>query len=565
MLKSLYIKDYALIDEINIDFKPGLNIITGETGAGKSILIDALNLLLGVRASSELVRKGAVKALVEGIFDVSANKKVKKAVEDADLDLTDELILRREISSKSNNRCFINDTPVTLQTLKEFGNLLVDLHGQHEHQSLLRTETHIDFIDEYAGCENELQKYQSLLIELKNLHLKLIELAEKESELKEKREFYKFQIREIDAVNPQENEDAEIEQELKILENYEKLLLTASQAANLLYEDENSIQDKLQYVIKSLKDAAKIDNKFIELINELETALLNISDAGRTLSNYGSSIELDPQKLELSRQRLIELNRIKKKYGGTINSVIEHRKKIGELFELSDDVDVHKENLIASINNLKLDVAAAAKILSTKRKKVFNDIKKGVEETLKQLGIQYAKFEIKNIHNETNQTLGLPIEGKYLEYNEKGIDNIEFFISANKGEDLKPLAKTASGGEISRIMLSLKTILAKNDKLPLLIFDEIDTGVSGQIAQKVGKALKELAAFHQIIAITHLPQIAGLADFHFLVEKVYSNNRTSTSIKLLNSEEQIREVAKLMSGEVITDASIKGAKELMGI
>lgn len=566
MLKSLYIKDYALIELLNIEFRSGLNIITGETGAGKSILIDAMGLLLGERASGDVIRKGASKAIVEGIFDVSNNKKISKFLDDIEIDYYDELIMRRELSLKGN-RCFINDSPVALNIIKEAGYLLVDLHGQHEHQSLLRPEMHIEFLDDFSNNDTLFEKYTLAINQLNRIQKELRELRERESILKEKKELYSFHIRDIDNISPLEDEDNQISEELKILENSEKLLELTSSIYALIYENEDSAYDSLAKIKTQLDELNGIDKSFSEIVQEAASALSIVDDIKSFVRNYNSKIDIDPQKLDSLRNRLASINSLKKKFGGSVKSILEYRKKIGNEFELAESFE---ENILAIQNNLTKQRELCGKIaseLSETRKKSAKQLSKNVIEELSSLGISNANFDVQIMHLQNHNGSGnfVLIDNVEYLYDSSGIDKVEFYISTNLGEDLKPLAKVASGGEVSRVMLALKSSLAKNDKLPLLIFDEIDTGVSGRIAQKVGVALKSLAKFHQIIAITHLPQIAGLGDVHFMVEKNDIAGRVVSSIKMLTAEERIREVAKLMSGEEITDSSLKSARELMGI
>lgn len=564
MLKSLEIKDYALIDHIQIEFEKGLNIITGETGAGKSILIDAMSLLLGERASVEVIRKGAQKSFVEGIFEVEGNKKVKELLAENDIEFLPELIVRREISLKGSNRCFINDSPVPLNLIKELGDLLVDLHGQHEHQSLLRTETHIDFVDDFSSNERLLREYQELYHLLKRKRAELDELRAKETSLKEKKEIFEFQINEIDSVNPQPDEDGLLIEELNILENSEKLLLLSDEIYNLIYESDNSVNDLLGEVKHKLSQLSAIDKSMLEAEGECESALTIIKELASAIRSYKSKIDIDPKEVETKRERLAAINLLKKKYGGTLQKVIEHREKIGNEFNLAENFSEEIIKYEKEIRELQKSAGEAALKLSESRKKSAKKIETEVRKVLSQLGITEPQFEVR-IKSQTSDESGdfILVNSKKFSYTEKGIDEVEFYISTNPGEDLKPLVKVASGGEISRIMLSLKTILAKSDKLPLLIFDEIDTGISGRIAQKVGKALRKLADYHQIIAITHLPQIAAMANQHFVVEKLQIDNRSVSQIRKLNEEDHIKEVAKLLSGEKLTDASIQSAIQLI--
>ncbi|MCW8811893.1 MAG: DNA repair protein RecN [Chlorobium sp.] len=565
MLKSFEVKDYALIEHISVELGSGLNIITGETGAGKSILIDAMSLLLGERASTEVVRKGAQKSFVEGIFNVKGNKKVKSLIEESNVEFSDELIIRREISLKGSNRCFINDTPVNLNLVKDVGNLLVDLHGQHEHQSLLRTETHIDYLDEFGNYQELLQQYKSLYPELLTKEYELKELKEKESIIKEKKDFYSFQIKEIDNISPREDEEDKIIEELKILENSEKLAELTSQIYSLLYESDNSVQDALSKVRNHLQKLSEIDKTFSDAFSESDSALAQVEDISNLVRSYNSKLNLNSEEVEEKRERLGAINLLKKKYGGSVKSILEYRKKIGEEFELAENFAGKIKDLSEHIFELRKRAGNLAKKISNHRTQTAKVVKKGIESTLKELGIPEPDFQTEIKNNLAEKDKGINIDGKFYNATSKGIDEVEFFISTNPGEDLKPLAKVASGGEVSRIMLALKSTLAKNDKLPLLIFDEIDVGVSGRIAQKVGNALKNLASFHQVISITHLPQIASLADHHYSIEKIAQNERVISSIKKLPESERITEIAKLLSGEKITEASLKSARELIGI
>ncbi len=564
MLKSLYIKDYALIEEIEIEFHGGLNIITGETGAGKSILIDAMGLLLGDRASSEVVRKGAIKSIVEGIFDIRGHQKVISLLSENEIDIYDDLIVRREISVKGTNRCFLNDSPVSLSLIKDIGNYLVDLHGQHEHQSLLRISTHIELVDEFARNESMLNNYKQNLILLKKEIIKYEELVSKENALKEKYELYSFQLKEINEVDPQPDEEEALEKELNLLENSEQLIELSEEIYHLLYEEENSVHDRINYIKNRIAELTRIDSSVSDKLNEIESASIIIAEVSNFFRSYKDKIDIDPERLENIRQRLNAFKLLKKKYGGSIHSVLEYRDKIAAEIQTTENFSSLKEELLKKIESLRKECGLLSIALSEARKKVIPKIKKEIEQALKNLGIPNSNFQVKiereRLENDNNYLL---IDQERTGYNERGIDKIEFFISTNLGEDPKPLTKVASGGEISRIMLALKSILAKSDRLPILIFDEIDTGISGSIAQKVGFALKELASSHQIIAITHLPQIAGLADHHYAVEKKKSNGRIISTIKILNDDEKLREVAKLISGEEITEAALDGARELM--
>ncbi len=573
MLKTLSIKNYALIDSAEKEFSSGLNIITGETGAGKTILIDALNLVLGDRASTETIRKGAEKAVVEATFSVASNKKVKTFLAEHELDVTDDVILRREISSKGQTRCFVNDTPVSVAQLKEVGNYLVDLHGQHEHQSLLRKETHIDLLDDFGGLEGIVAEYRKSYDSLQELFSTFDDLRQKERLLKERKDLYEFQIKEIDAVNPQPGEEATLETELRILENAEKLFATTSQLYQIFYEGEGAVFDQLVKARNQLEDLATIDKTFEEARNECSSAVAIVDELTKLLQNYNAKIEFNPERLEQIRERLGQLSLLKKKYGGSIDSIIQQREQLQKEFSIAENFESTLQKLEADIESERRRCSAAAQRLSTKRHEMTGNIAKSVVAELTKLGIPNARFEIA-VENRVLDNSKVGVDGQRVfvklgkdsyESTPQGIDFVEFFLSTNVGEDLKPLVKVASGGEVSRIMLALKSILAKSDRLPSLVFDEIDVGISGRVAQAVGKSLKNLSQFHQIVAITHLPQIASMADTHFVVEKAESHGRTTSRLRKLDDDECVREVAKLMSGEEITEAGLEGARELMGL
>lgn len=567
MITTLYIKHYALIDELSVEFEPGLNVVTGETGAGKSIIIDALSLLLGERADPDAVRKGADRAIVEGAFAVGGNAALCTHLRAQEIEGGNTLIVRREVSAKGQSRCFVNDSPASITVLKEIGRLLVDLHGQHEHQSLLRPETHIKLIDEFGGLEGLLEEYRASYRRLQDLTASLEDLRSREQQLKERRDLFEFQIQEIDRIDPRPGEEDTLGDALNILENAEKLFAATERLHQLLYESENAIHDQLILVRNQLGDLAGIDGKFEEARNEAASAAAIVQELAKFLQQYNSRVEFTPERLEEIRNRLGQLALLKKKYGGSIEAILAHRRKIGTEFQLAENYEREIAAREEEITGERTVCSAAAQRLSAKRREVARKIDRLAVKALASLGISNAMFETVITTRTFAGGHGSFVEmGRdALAITPDGVDIVEFFLTTNVGEDLKPLVKVASGGEISRIMLALKTILAKSDRLPLLIFDEIDAGISGRIAQVVGQNLKLLSQYHQIVAITHLPQIAGLADSHFAVEKIEDGRRAFTQMRKLTLEERVVEIAKLMSGEEITQAGLDGARELMGI
>ena len=569
MLKTLLIKNYALIEHLSVEFSGGLVIITGETGAGKSIIIDALGLVLGERASVETVRTGADKAVVETVFDVAGNARVRTLLAANALDVADELIVRREVSAKGQSRCFINDSPVALALMKQVGELLVDLHGQHEHQSLLRVETHCGVLDDFGGLDGMVREYHAAYSRLRALVTEREELRQREQYLREQRAFHLFQAQEIDAVAPRTGEEEQLETELRILENSEKLFGATSELYTLLYEGDRSIHDLLVVARNQLHALAEIDKQFADAARECGSAEAVVGELAKFIQSYNARVEFAPDRLDELRERIGSLSFLKKKYGGSLETLLVRREEIAKELALAENFEEIIGRLTLELDNARAGCATLAGRLSAKRHETARKIDRVIVQELAKLGIPQARFStrITQVERETKSPPDDSVmRGRTaVALNARGFDQVEFHISTNVGEDERPLSRVASGGEISRIMLALKSILAKTDRLPVLIFDEIDVGVSGRIAQAVGAALKNLAGFHQVIAITHLPQIAGFAETHFAVTKSEEGGRTSTHLRQLTLEEQVREVARLISGAEVTETGLAGARELMGL
>ncbi len=565
MLQSLYVRDYALIEELEMEFGSGLNIITGATGAGKSILIGALSMILGERANTDVVRGDAKKAVVEGIFDDADTERIRSVLEENAIETgpLPRVILRRRITERGS-RGFVNDTPATLDVMRAVAAELIDLHGQHEHQSLLHTETHLRLLDSFGGLGGLVEHYQEKRQRVADLVAEREQLANRERELRQQKELYEFQIEEIDEVDPQPGEEEELEAERRVLENAEQLYSSTRGLYEMLFEDENAVHDQLVVARNDLQDLARIDDAFEEQVDEIETAQIIVSELANFLQDYNAHIEFDPERLEAIRQRTTELEKLKRKYGGTLEAVLEHRREIGEQYELAQDFEGNLERLDEEICEAQADLTDVALRLSDKRREVAARIEDAILDELATLGMPDSQFEVRFTRQEEPDGWIRPgdAEARYRAF-QKGVDQVEFFISTNVGVAPRPLAEVASGGEISRIMLALKTILAKSERLPILVFDEIDVGISGDMARRVGESMHALARYHQIITITHLPQIAALGDRHFKVEKIVEDGTTKTTIHRLDENEQATQVASLISGEDVTDAALKNARELM--
>jgi DNA repair protein RecN (Recombination protein N) len=566
MLQHLSIQDFTLITSLNLDFGKGLNIITGETGAGKSIIVDALLLLFGERGSADFVRKGAPKAIIEGTFKLNLrNKEIYSFLQQHDFDEAEDLVMRREISEKGSSRSFINDTPATLMLTRELGNLLVDFHGQHEHQSLLRADEHINFVDALGVSSKLIQAYSAAYHTLRTASDTLEDLLLRQRQLREQEEFKRFQLKEIEDIDPRENEDEDIRNELRIRESAERLSELTGGLYGLLTDDEDSLRERAKRARKSLDEIAVIDASFADLAEEFRSVIVTIDEVSGAISDYRDNIDFDAERLEQLRYRLQQLSRLRKKFG-SITEVLAKRSELERDLSLVDTVESEAESLRRTAKQARKDMAEHGAILTAERVAIARKAEQKVMASLKHLGMEKTQFAVQigfvpaTTHDPLSVSLG---DKQTIRANSQGLDTVEFMIAANPGEPLRPLVRIASGGEISRVMLALKTALASEpDKLPMMVFDEIDTGISGRIAQKAGQIMKDLSSFHQIIVITHLPQIAALADWHIMVEKFQSDSTTSIHAHPLDAEQHIREVARLLSGETITESALQSAREL---
>ncbi|MEQ9091069.1 MAG: DNA repair protein RecN [Balneola sp.] len=561
MIQSLYIKDFALIDELEVSFGQGLNILTGQTGAGKSIIIGALNMILGERADTEVIRRGADKAISEATIKYFENETLKNILTDNEVELADYLILRREIR-QTGSRAFINDTPVNIGVLKAVGDQLVDLHGQHDHQLLLKEENHRSVIDGFGEIEPVLNSYQNEFSKMKTLQKELSSLKKRESELQEKTELYRFQVNELDNAKLSVEEEEELEAEMNLLDNAELLDQKAAAISEMEDSDDGNISQLLNHLKLNLEDLTRIEPEFSTYLEEINAARVSINEAIQFAERYRSTIEFNPNRLEELRQRQSELNRIQKKYQRDIPALISYLNEIQRELSIADNFDLEIGKIEQSISAQQIKLAHAGKQLHNKRTQIGEYLSEQIQIELSQLGIQHANLKVSVEWLFTNNGW-VEIDGQKVECTELGCDDIRIFISTNKGEEPKPLAKIASGGEISRVMLALKSILAKEQSLPVMIFDEIDTGISGEVSEKVGRAMRKLSSHCQIIAITHQPQIASQAHHHYKVDKQETDDRTITRILSLSNEEHIREVASLMSGSEISENSLKSAEELI--
>lgn len=561
MITSLYIKDFALIDELETTFEPGLNIITGETGAGKSIIIGALNILLGERAQLESIRQGASKAIAEVVLKTGEDHKLAALLNEYGVEPALETIIRREVRA-SGSRAFINDTPVQLSVLKQVGGLLVDLHGQHDHQLLLREEHHREVIDSRPGVKPALEAYAQSYEAVSELRRKKAALQKRERELREKQELYRFQLRELRAADLKPDETEQLERDIRLLDSSEELNETAAKILTAGREGEFNALDFLGVMEQALGQMAQLEPEFESYLQELETARISVEELLRFTEQYQTNIEFNPLQLETLRQRQAELRRLEKKYGKSPEQLMDYMQEVEQTLSLADNFEAELEKLDVQIQKAIGALRDKALALHQARVGEGERLARDIEKELMHLGFRHARFAV-SVRWREQADGWIEAEGKRIACAPDGADDLSFYISTNKGEAPKPLSRTASGGEMSRIMLALKSILAREQRLPVMIFDEIDTGISGPIAQQVGRTMRGLADTVQILSITHLPQIACMAHTHYVVRKTETDERTVTRIDRLSEEEHIREVARLMSGTDLTEAVLSSARELV--
>ena len=570
MLQELDIRNYALISKLEIDFSPGLNILTGETGAGKSIIIGAMGLMLGERTSTDVIRTGAESASVRGLFEVPNGSPANSIVDEADLkdeDNGDILLLSRELSQNNRSKCRINDLSTTLSTLREVGDHLIDIHGQHEHQTLFRREKHLDILDNFGGLNKLRQNVADIYAQLQKLQAEYDGLVRDRDETLHQKDVLEFQFRELEDADLKKGDEEELLRERQILNNAELIFELANIIYGRLYDSEEPAFPSVLDVLKSAKtDLAKlyeIDPQLAEIQSRFDSSMYELEDIAEYMRDYRDRAEFDPTRLAEIESRLDLIYKLKRKYSAN---------SIAEVLSCKDDVARQLEELSLSssrINDVQKKVQRgidkARKLalrLSRERKSHAERLKSRVEQELNSLGMEKTIFEVQILQEEAENGI-IEDNGKHFKLGHDGIDSVEYLISPNVGEELRPLTKIASGGEISRLMLAVKTVLAQTDEMTTMIFDEIDVGIGGRIAEVVGKKLRELAKTQQVICITHLPQIASLADRHCRVKKKVVGDRTVVEIHALNDEERVKEIARMLAGEKITDVTIAHAQEMV--
>ncbi len=548
MLQELRIKNFAIIDELDLSFGRGLNVLTGETGAGKSIILNAVHLLLGDRGTEELVRTSEEEATVEALFDISGNERVKEKIRRKGERDEDQLLIRRLISRSGRGRSFVNGNMATLGMLSEIGEELLNIYGQHEHQSLQKVETHIDILDAFGKILPLRAEFQAQY----NRFLLLTQEAERIQKEREKRarehDLMTFQAREIGDAKIQIGEEEDLKKERNVLLHAEKLMAFAHSSGERLESGEGAAIERVQSILSQGREAAAADPSLSDLMKGLESTLIQMEEHGLALREYARRIEVNPARLEEVENRLDEISRLKKKYGSTVEEVLEFGKRLEESLRTFGEDEEKLGDLKKELESLRTGGMTLAGSLSRERRRAATDLKKAVEKELASLGMKRTAFELR---------MGeIPLSSK-------GMDDVEFLISPNPGEVVKPLAKIASGGELSRIMLALKNILARVGAREVLIFDEVDSGIGGGTAEVVGKKLRDLSKHHQVICVTHLPQIACFAERHYSVRKETKAGRTITTVDRLENNAVVDEIARMLGGMKVTEKTRAHAKEML--
>ena len=538
-----------------------MNILTGETGAGKSIIVDALGLLLGDRSKPDVIRSGESLAVVEGFFEIPGSLKARLGRLE-ELDLDSGLLLRREVHGNGRTRCFVNDSPVPLSVFADLGDNLVDLHGQHDHQALLKPERHLDTIDSFGVDADLLRRTAESHKRLKALEREAESLQARQKSLAERRDLLAFRVQEIGLVRPAAGEEEMLVHEEKRMNSREKLLQTAQLLNEILYEGQGSALERLHQAESSLSDLREVDPRFPKWAEDCASMRIVIQELVKGFQSLVSGLDFNPERLEEIRDRLGKFSLLKKKYGGSMAEVLNvwesAKRELSQLDHGDEDILEARKNLEAE----RQTFSELCRTLSDQRKKTAASLEKALKSALVHLGFSQGLFQVR-FERRRDEKGPVRLDGESWAASHKGMDLAEFMIAVNPGEEPRPLAWVASGGEISRIMLALKTVLARADAVPVLVFDEIDTGISGRIARVVGTNLKAVSQDHQVICITHLPQIASLGDRHFAVEKQVADRRSYTRVRTLSGEDRVREIAKLLGGETVTDAALEGARDLM--
>ncbi|MEE9186263.1 MAG: DNA repair protein RecN [Candidatus Binatia bacterium] len=563
MLRELSIKNFAVIDQVALDLGPGLNVLTGETGAGKTIILNALGLLLGGRTSSDIIRHGEEEATVEALFE-SLPQALQLRLGESGYGDEDELVIKRIVSRSGKNRIYLNGSLCPLTLLAEIGSHLIRIYGQHEHHSLLRSESHLALLDAHGALEDKAEEMKKRYHSFRTAWDQLREAREKLERARREEDLLRAQAEEISRASLRIGEEEELLARKEILIHAEKLHQGCKEGEEILYEGEDAVVGRLGRVLARLKELAGIDNTLNNPVELINSSMAQLEEATSALRHYTDRVEFDSQALEQLEDRLAEINRLKRKYSGSVEDILKIRERVEQDLAALDRGGEEIGALEQALEKTRRSAWEEAEALSNERSRVSRKIKKELEREVESLGMPKTVFDARFLREEGIQDdPPFLIDGRNI--TEEGIDQIEFYFSPNPGEPVKPLAKVASGGELSRVMLAIKSLVLTRGDIPTLLFDEVDAGIGGSVAEMVGNKLKNVADSHQVICVTHLPQIAALANFHYVVEKEIAKGRTFTKVKKLSDRDRVSEVARMLGGIKVTDQAKRHAAEMIKI
>ena len=550
MLLEISIKNFAIIEEISLNFEKGMTVLTGETGAGKSIIIDAMNMMLGSRATTDVIRHGAPKAEIEGLFAVESNRHLTALFEEQGLEWTDELIIRREILQNGRSVSRINGQMVNLSVLKAVGQHLVDIHGQHDQEELMRSQLHIAMLDEFgdAAFFQTKDAYRQTFEDYKRLRKQVVELQRNQQENKARIEMLEFQIAEIEAAALEVDEDLRLEQERQRLLNHKMIADTLTNAYTMLDAEEFSSLANVRSAMNDLESIEEYDPSYKELSSQLSETFYALEDITKRLEDVVDGLEFDGNRLMQVESRLDLIHSITRKYGGQVKDVLEYLAQITKEYSLLTGSDLSSEELEKELKRLEKSLVSLAQDLSDQRHALAQALENEIQQELADLYMDKARFQVRF---------------SKAKFNREGNEAVEFYISTNPGEDFKPLVKVASGGELSRLMLAIKSAFSRKEGKTSIVFDEVDTGVSGRVAQAIAAKIHKIGQNGQVLAISHLPQVIAAADYQFYIEKISDAHSTVSTVRLLNREERIEEIAKMLAGEDLTEAARQQAEQLL--
>ena len=550
MLLEISIKNFAIIESISLNFEQGMTVLTGETGAGKSIIIDAMNMMLGARATTEVIRHGAPKAEIEGLFSIESNRALEEIFDEQGLELSDEIIIRREILQNGRSISRVNGQMVNLSVLRTIGQQLVDIHGQHDQEELMRPHRHIQMLDEFGDTSffEVKEAYQTSFDNYRRMRKQVLDIKKNQQEHKARIEMLEFQMAEIEAANLKAGEDIALNQERDKLLNHKHIADTLTNAYSMLDNEEFSSLANVRSAMNDMESLEEFDPEYREISNSLSESYYVLEDITKRLESIIDDLDFDGNRLMQVESRLDLIHTITRKYGGSVDDVLEYFAKITDEYNLLTGNNLSSEDMEIELKKLEKNLVDLAGQVAQARHKIAQDLEAEIKQELQDLYMEKAQFQVRFS------------QGKF---SREGNESVEFYISTNPGEDFKPLVKVASGGELSRLMLAIKSAFSRKEGKTSIVFDEVDTGVSGRVAQAIAQKIHKIGQNGQVLAISHLPQVIAIADYQFFIEKISNEYSTVSTVRLLTVEERIEEVAKMLAGENVTEAALTQARELL--